>query len=399
MNRLGGAGADERTCVAVRDRLAAEPAADSPPGRALFAADGDVALDVPLAVSPPDVAATWAPLPHTAPLLGLLDDAMPRCLVAAVDRTGAELERCDLGRMQPAGAVEAPQWQGRGHRAPPADRYEWHYRHRVEDAWDRTASIIADHLARVWPESGADLLVLAGGARERRAVHDRLPQQLRAVTVEVDGGGRAAGIDRDAFDRQIREAWADHRAGHLDTVLGAFQAGLGRPGEHGTDGAGTETAPGAAAQGVPAVVSAARQHQLAALLVQEGGGDPERPVWIGPSPEHIGVQRADVRAMGVDHPELAPPRTPCCAPPRRRARRPCSCPRPRPARPAVWAPSCAGPPEPSRAATTGPAPAGPAPIGAAPAGPGGAGPGLRRRAETAFTRIRAAPVLPAGPSR
>ncbi|MFC5889954.1 hypothetical protein RMN57_02075 [Kitasatospora sp. CM 4170] len=306
VNRLGGAGADERTCVAVRDRLAAEPAADSPPGRALFAADGDVALDVPLAVSPPDVAATWAPLPHTAPLLGLLDDAMPRCLVAAVDRTGAELERCDLGRMQPAGAVEAPQWQGRGHRAPPADRYEWHYRHRVEDAWDRTASIIADHLARVWPESGADLLVLAGGARERRAVHDRLPQQLRAVTVEVDGGGRAAGIDRDAFDRQIREAWADHRAGHLDTVLGAFQAGLGRPGEHGTDGAGTETAPGAAAQGVPAVVSAARQHQLAALLVQEGGGDPERPVWIGPSPEHIGVQRADVRAMGVDHPELAP---------------------------------------------------------------------------------------------
>ncbi|MFJ3788440.1 hypothetical protein [Kitasatospora sp. NPDC090091] len=306
VHRLAGAGADERTCAAVRDTLAAEPAADSPPGRALFAADGDVALDVPLAVSPPDVAATWAPLPHTAPLLGLLDDALPRCLVASVDRTGAELERYDLGRMQPAGAVDGEQWQGRGHRAPPADRYEWHYRHRVEDAWDRTAAVIADHLARVWPGSGADLLVLAGGARERRAVHDRLPQQLREATVEVDGGGRAAGIDRAAFDRQIRQAWADHRAGHLDEVLGAFRAGLGRPGEHATDGAGTETAPGAAAQGVPAVVSAARQHQLAALLVQEGGGDPERPVWVGPGPEHIGVQRADVRAMGVGHPELAP---------------------------------------------------------------------------------------------
>ncbi|MQS17019.1 hypothetical protein F7Q99_33730 [Streptomyces kaniharaensis] len=306
VHRLADLGTDERTCAAVRDHLASEPAADSPPGRALFAADGEVTLDVPLAVSPPDIAATWAPLPHTAPLLGLLDDAVPSCLVAAIDRTGAQLERHDLGGAAQVGTVEGPQWQGRGHRAPPADRYEWHYRHRVEDTWDRTATIIADHLARVWPESGARLLVLTGDVRQRRAVHERLPQQLRPDTVEVDGGGRADGIARDVFDLRIADAWNDHRSRHLDTVLDAFRVGVGRPGEHATDANGTETAPGAAAQGIPAVVTAARQHQLAALLLQTSGHDPERPVWTGPRPEHIGVQRGDVRSMGVPQPQQAP---------------------------------------------------------------------------------------------
>lgn len=306
VHRLAELGTDEPTCAAVRDHLAAEPAAGSPPGRALFAAGGEVALDVPLAASPPATDATLAPLPHTAPLLGLLDDAVPRCLVAAVDRTGAELEQRGPARSALRATVEGRQWQGRGHRAPPADRYEWRYRHRLEDAWERTAAIVAGHLARIWPESGADLLVLTGDVRERHAVRERLPQQLRAVTVEVDGGGRADGIARDVFERRVAEAWDDHRSRHLETVLAAFHAGLGRPGEHGTDGAGTETAPGAAARGVPAVVTAARQHQLAALLVQPNGHDPERPVWTGPLPDQVGVQRADLRGMGVGHPQQAP---------------------------------------------------------------------------------------------
>ncbi|MFI8454759.1 hypothetical protein [Kitasatospora sp. NPDC085464] len=306
VSRLADAGADERTCAAVRDHLAAEPTAGSPPGRALFAADGEVALDVPLAASPPDVTATWAPLPHTGPLVGLLDDAVPACLVAAVDRTGAALERYRLGRGTPAGTVKAPQWQGRGHRAPPADRREWHYRHRVEDTWDRTAGIIADHLARTWPQSGAHLLVLTGDIRERRAVAAKLPGHVRSLTVELDGGGRADGSARESFDRRLAAAWNDHRARHLTEVLDTFRTALGRPGEHGTDGAGTETAPGPAAQGIPAVISAARQHQLAALLLQSSGHDPDRPVWTGPEPEHIGVHRADLRGMGVAHPAQAP---------------------------------------------------------------------------------------------
>ncbi|MER7705718.1 hypothetical protein ABTX81_22850 [Kitasatospora sp. NPDC097605] len=306
VRRLAGLGADEPTRAAVRDHLAAEPASGAPPGRAVFAAGGTVALDVPLAAAPTGVDAAWAPLPHTAPLLGLLGDTAAACLIVTVDRTGADLDLRELGRTAPVGTVDTPQWQGRGHRAPPADRYEWHYRHRREDAWERTAGIIADHLARIWPESGARLLVLTGDARERRAVHRRLPQQLRGDTVEVDGGGRAGGTSRAAFDRRLAEAWDAHRERLLDSALDAFRTGVGRPGEHAGTAGGVETAPGAAAQGVPAVVDAARRHRLATLLVQEGGHDQDRPVWAGPEPDQVGVRRSDVRAMGVPRPWQAP---------------------------------------------------------------------------------------------
>ncbi|WP_380282823.1 hypothetical protein [Kitasatospora purpeofusca] len=306
VRRLAGLGADEATRAAVREYLAAEAVSGSPPGRAVFAAGGEVALDVPLAAAPPDVDAAWAPLPHTAPLLALRGDTAAPCLIAAVDRTGADLELRDLGRTTPVGTVEAPQWQGRGHRAPPADRYEWHYRHRREDAWDRTAGIIADHLARTWPQSGARLLVLTGDARERHAVRQRLPQQLRPDTVEIDGGGRAGGTSREAFERRLAEAWAAHRSRRLDDALDAFRTGIGRPGEHTVTAEGVDTAPGAAAQGVPAVVDAARQHRLATLLLQEGGHDQDRQVWVGPAPGQLGVHRNDVRRMGVAHPGQAP---------------------------------------------------------------------------------------------
>ncbi|MEU6236151.1 hypothetical protein ABZ885_24410, partial [Kitasatospora sp. NPDC047058] len=190
VRRLAALGADEPTCAAVRDHLAAEPASGAPPGRALFATDGEVVLDVPLSGPPPDVEASWSALPHTSRLLGLLDDHAAACLVAFIDRTGADLEVREPGRADRLGSVAGPQWQGRGpHRAPPGDRSDWHYRHRREDGWERTAGVIADELARRWPESGARLLVLTGDARERRAVHDRLPHQLRAEAVEVDGGG------------------------------------------------------------------------------------------------------------------------------------------------------------------------------------------------------------------
>ncbi|MFF7457054.1 hypothetical protein [Kitasatospora sp. NPDC008115] len=98
-------------------------------------------------------------------------------------------------------------------------------------------------------------------------------------------------------------------------MLDAFRTGVGRPGEHTATAEGVETAPGAAAQGVPAVVDAARQHRLATLLVQEGGHDPERPVWTGAAPGQLGVRRNDVRAMGFPDPRPAPAADAlmCCA--------------------------------------------------------------------------------------
>ncbi|WP_030270306.1 hypothetical protein [Streptomyces sp. NRRL B-24484] len=306
VRELADRGADPLTCRAVGEHLADEPVSGSPPGRVLFAAGGEVVLDVPLTTAPPSVETAWGPLPHLAPLLGRIEAAAADCLVAAVDRTGADLEVRRFGRPQPLGTVDGTTWQGRGHRAPPTDRYEWHYRHREQDAWDRSADTIADHLAEARSACGAGFVVLTGDARERRAVHERLPQDLQPLTVEVDGGGRADGIHSEAFGRRLDEAWREFDRQHAAEILERFRNGTGRPGEHGTDGTGTETAPGASAEGVPAVTAAAQQHRLATLLLGEDGPDTGREVWIGPDPGHIGTDRGAVRSMGVPDPVRVP---------------------------------------------------------------------------------------------
>ncbi|MBT2459110.1 hypothetical protein [Streptomyces sp. ISL-86] len=296
------AGADAYTVRAVVDRLAGEPASGAPPGRALFAAGAEVVLDIPLGRVPVATEATWSILPHIAPLAGLRGDE-PSCLVAYIDRTGADLELRGAHRREAVGQAQGKEWQGRGHRSMPADRYEWHYRNKVENAWNDTAGIIAAELARQWPESGADLVVLTGDHRERRAVYDRLPERMQAMTVEVDSGGRSPGASKVALDREIarvREKFAHER---LESALERFRTGRGRPGEHREST--VDTGPGEAAEGMPAVVDAVRTHQVATLLLSPDGSDAAREVWIGPGVDEVAVQRGQAEAMGVVKPVLA----------------------------------------------------------------------------------------------
>jgi hypothetical protein len=295
-------GADGRTCSAVVDHLAHEPVSGAPPGRALFATEGEVALDLPLGRSPTDVETSWSVLPHVAPLIGYCSDR-PRCMVAYIDRTGADFELRDAHRRETAGHAEGYQWQGRGHRSIPTDRYEWHYRNKVENTWNQTAEIIAEEIVRAWPDSGADLLILVGDPRERRAVHHQLPEPLRPHTVETERGSRSPGASRKLVDAQIDAAREDYARRRLDSVLDLFRTARGRPGEHGPRG--VDAPVGEAVEGVPAVVEAARGHQVATLLLGYEGADPRREVWIGPGSDQLGVQRSQVQAMSCPKPVQA----------------------------------------------------------------------------------------------
>jgi release factor family 2 len=301
-SQLIDAGADPYTCRAVMDLLAHEPASGAPPGRAVFATGAEVVLDLPLGVAPAPSEATWSLLPHIAPLPGLIGEE-PTCLVAYIDRTGADIELRETLRSRTVATANGKEWRGRGHRSLPADRHEWHYRNKVENTWNETADIIANELARQWPESGAQLLVLTGDARERRAVHNRLPEQLRAVTVEAENGSRSPGASKSVLDRQIAQACEQYAHARLEEALNRFRAGRGRPGEHGARGA--DSSPGDAAEGVPAVVDAARSHQVGTLLLGQDGSDAGRDVWIGPGVDQVAVQRGEARAMGVSKPERA----------------------------------------------------------------------------------------------
>ncbi len=299
---LTAQGADGYTRDAISRHLAAEPAAGSPPGRALFAAGAEVVLDLPLVNAPPSVSTSWSALPRIAPLLDLMDGA-PACLVARIDHTGADIELCDAHGRRPVGRADGAEWRGRGHRSLPADRQEWHYRHRIENGWSRTAERIARALARHWAPSGAHLLLLAGDPRERHAVLERLPDQIRAVTTESGRGSRHRGASPTLLDDEIHAARDEYLHNRLEQTLDLFRAGRGRPGEHRTPGA--ETTPGQAAEGIPAVVEAARSHQLATLLLAAAGSDTAHEVWVGPAPDEVAVRRTEAQATGVRRPESA----------------------------------------------------------------------------------------------
>ncbi|MFI6765265.1 hypothetical protein [Streptomyces sp. NPDC050355] len=296
------AGADPYTCRAVVDRLAHEPSSGAPPGRAVFAGGAEVVLDIPLSVTPVRIEATWSLLPHIAPLPGLIGEEPP-CLVAYIDRTGADLELRDAQRSRAVTTAEGREWRGRGHRSIPTDRYEWHYQNKVENSRNETADIIAAELARQWPQTGARLLVLTGDARERRAVYNRLPERIRAATVEAENGSRSAGASKSVLDRQIAQARTAYAQARLEEALGRFRAGRGRPGEHGAGGA--DSNPGDAAEGVPAVVDAARSHQMHTLLLGQDASDAGRDVWIGPGADQVAVRRGQAQSMGVGKPERA----------------------------------------------------------------------------------------------
>ncbi|MFD8623185.1 hypothetical protein ACFV4E_04690 [Streptomyces hygroscopicus] len=303
-DQLTGQGADRATCDAVVERLAGEQEARASAGRALFAAHGEVVLDLPLATSPLDVVTSWSTLPRVAPLASLRGE-WPACLVAFVDQAGADLEMRDATGTRPAGRAPGGRPHGRGHRSVPADRHEWHYRNRIGNTWEQTAERVADELVRRWADSDAELLILAGDPRGRRAVRDRLPEPLRDQAAETRHGSRAGGCS-ELLDAEICHARAEQARAHLESVLDLFRAGRGRPGGPGAGGH-DDTAPpsSGAAEGVPAVVEVMRSHQAATLLLGHTGGDMRHEVWIGPGADQVAVQRSQARAMGVRTPEPA----------------------------------------------------------------------------------------------
>ncbi len=293
-DKLFGLGADEATVGAVHETLATlrtgEPGAEV--GRALFATHGEVVLDTALPGRPSAPFAAWGPLPRITPLLEAFGDD-PVCLVAYVDRTGADfVVRSDRGS-DDAGHVEGADWPI--HRTASSDWSERHFQTKVENTWEHNAGEIADAAKEAFESCGAEIMLLAGDPRERRAVHDKLPEPLRAVTYESVHGGRAPGSESERLERDIAHVRAMHEREHVHEVADRFRTGSG-PGGSG--------APYAAA-GVPALVEAAREHRIDTLLVSPESADAGQEIWVGPGADQIAVRGSELQYLGEVHPAAA----------------------------------------------------------------------------------------------
>lgn len=277
---LARRGADEATCRAVRNAIQELGNSPEPAGRALFARAGAVVLDPPLACAPRRDKAVWAPLPRATPLLDLTgEDAV--AVVAYIDRRGADFElRSALARERAGSATghEVP-----AYRSGAADWSERHFQLRVENTWEHNAAEIADALAVCQEETRADLLILVGEEEERRSVHQRLPQRLHERVVDARHGAGSRLLDGD-----VEEARATHVRRHAAAALERFLAARA-PDEEGRAGA---------AEGVPALVGAAREHRIEELVVRPDGDDTYREVWVGEDADQLAVRRTDLTILG-----------------------------------------------------------------------------------------------------
>ncbi|MEU1573327.1 Vms1/Ankzf1 family peptidyl-tRNA hydrolase [Streptomyces collinus] len=277
-------GADAATTQAARDALTNISPAQDPAGRVIFAAGGEVVLSHRLARPPQGQIASWAALPRLAPMLELCGQD-PVCLVAYIDRTGADFEV-----RGPAGSQEAGQVEGRQrpvHRTASADWSERHFQLKVEGTWEHNAGQIAEALSSAYEETGADLVVLVGDPRERPSVHERLPEAVRRVTVETEHGGRAAGSSSAVLEEAIEQARQQYARRRVEEALDRF-----RSGRVGTD------RPTDAVEGVPALVEAARERRIDTLFIRPDGADLARETWVGDEPDQVATRRSDVQTLG-----------------------------------------------------------------------------------------------------
>ncbi|MGW0550988.1 baeRF2 domain-containing protein [Streptomyces altiplanensis] len=286
-------GADEATGHAVYDALASYTHGAAPAGRAVFARGGEVVLDPPLATRPPAPVASWSALPRVGPLLGLAGEE-PVCLVAYIDRKGADFElRTTLGS-RPAGQIHGEDRPV--HRTASDDWSERHFQLKVENTWEQNARDTAEALSACQEETRAGLLVLAGDERERRTVHDALPQRLKPLAVETDHGGRSAGSGSRLLDEDVERARQAHARKRAAAELERFRAARTPSADGGTV---------VAAEGVPALVDAAREHRISELLVDPEGPDAGREVWVGEEPDQLAVRRTDARYLSEREPFAA----------------------------------------------------------------------------------------------
>lgn len=292
-DRLADQGADQDTCRVLYDALIALPRTDNPPGRAVFATEGEVVLDPALATPPSGGPwSCWSALPHTGPLLEL-SDGEPTCLIAYVDRVGADFElRGPLGT-QPAGQVSGDDWPV--HRTSSADWSERHFQDAVENTWEQNAATIAEAVDALRQETGAELVVLAGDPRERRSVHVHLPVTVQESVVETEHGSRAPGADNRNLDLEVEAARRDRVERRVSETMDRFRASR-VPDDHGRL---------EAAEGVPALVDAAREHRIGSLLVRLDGPDRHREVWVGQEPDQLAVRRTETQYLGDPHPVAA----------------------------------------------------------------------------------------------
>ncbi|CAM5734377.1 hypothetical protein STENM223S_00567 [Streptomyces tendae] len=114
-------------------------------------------------------------------------------------------------------------------------------------------------------------------------MHERLPKRLQERVAEASRGAGSR-----LLDDEVEGLRADHVRNRAREDLDRFLAARSRDDE-GRSGA---------AEGVPALVEAAREHRIDELLVIQDAPDTHREVWIGEDADQVAVRRTELTTLG-----------------------------------------------------------------------------------------------------
>jgi hypothetical protein len=117
-------------------------------------------------------------------------------------------------------------------------------------------------------------------------VYELLPDHVRRITQQVEGGSRAPGASLEQLDRQVHELLTGRHLATLDDVATTFRAESGRDS-------------GLAVSGLESVTGALAEANVATLLVTEPAA---ATVFTGPEPAQVSVGKDGLRALGVPDP-------------------------------------------------------------------------------------------------
>lgn len=259
--------------------------------RLAAARNGETVADLVLPGAPARDECTFGPAVHLLPAIRASRRPTPY-VVIDVDRAGADIQVVTAppvpGIDSDSGGTEIVEGsQDVLHKVRKGGRSHRRMQARAEDSWDRNAAEIAAELGRITRDVAPVMVLISGDPYEVGAVTRALDGATAAITERIESGGRAAGIAEQPKDTAIDDALMARERTDRAALLDRF--------------ASAKTRQEGAVQGVGPVVDALRRGQVSDLLLHD---DPTSTLtlWSGPEPLQIGMDTADLAAMGADDP-------------------------------------------------------------------------------------------------
>jgi hypothetical protein len=266
----------EPTLLALEAELQESPRGPAKHGLAMFAAHGEVRYAEIMGEPPRTDSADVSPLPHLTPLLTQRGEQIP-WLRVIVDRVGADIQNPTRDVIRVEGSHVFPI-----RKAHEGSWSQERFQRKAEVTWQRNAKEVAEQVSRLATAVGAELVIVAGDARARELLIDRLPEGWRERLIESDAGSRAPGADLTALDEVTRLAVSEVVQSRTAETVDRLMAGSAE----------------SAAFGLAAVVAAFDRHQVDTLLLDPDGIAKTR-LWVGLGLNQMAMTEEELRQLPV----------------------------------------------------------------------------------------------------